>query len=333
MGDVGLLLAALVLILAMAELFTNALEHMGDRMGLSEGVTGSVFAAVGTAMPETIVPLYAILAGGAAAEVNEAIGIGAILGAPFMLATVALGLLALATYKSRGWRGDFHPEPTGLRRDLIFFFLAFVPAVGASLLEPGNPLRWAVAFALPVLYVVYLVQTFAASAQLVEMGHETEAEHPLMASKLGLGDGNLVTGLQLLVALGGLLAGAHLFVDGVSGLSGVIGMSPLILSLLIIPIATELPEKVNSVLWVRRGKDTLAFGNISGAMVFQGSLLPAIGIALTGWQATTDVLVAAGLTLAAAAWLFINQRVLTPVVLLFPLLCYVGFIGYVIADH
>jgi len=40
---------------------------------------------------------------------------------------------------------------------------------------------------------------------------------------------------------------------------------------------------VNSFLWLRRGKDTLAFANITGAMVFQGTLLPALGILLTPW--------------------------------------------------
>jgi cation:H+ antiporter len=77
----------------------------------------------------------------------------------------------------------------------------------------------------------------------------------------------------------------------------------LLLSLLIIPIATELPEKVNSILWIRRGKDTLAFGNITGALVFQGSLLPAIGIMLTPWAPRTEVLAGVAITLIAAVWL------------------------------
>jgi len=53
----------LILILIAAEVFVNALEHLGEKLKISEGVTGSVFAAVGTAMPETIVPLLAIFAG------------------------------------------------------------------------------------------------------------------------------------------------------------------------------------------------------------------------------------------------------------------------------
>jgi cation:H+ antiporter len=76
-----------------------------------------------------------------------------------------------------------------------------------------------------------------------------------------------------------------------------------LLSLLIIPIATELPEKVNSILWIRKGKDTLAFSNITGAMVFQGTLLPAIGIMLTPWLPRKEMIVGVIITLVAAIWM------------------------------
>ena len=93
------------------------------------------------------------------------------------------------------------------------------------------------------------------------------------------------------------------FINGVQEAAAILGISALLLSLLIIPIATELPEKVNSILWIRRRKDTLAFGNITGAMVFQGTLLPAIGIILTPWIPQREVLTGVVITLVAAAWL------------------------------
>jgi cation:H+ antiporter len=82
-----------------------------------------------------------------------------------------------------------------------------------------------------------------------------------------------------------------------------------LMSLLIIPIATELPEKINSILWIRRRKDTLAFGNITGAMVFQGTILPAIGILLTPWTVLrTEVLMGVLVTYGAALWLRLAIR-------------------------
>src|SRR3990167_2548648 len=99
---IGILLVALLIILVAAEVFTNALEHLGERLKISEGVTGSVFAAVGTALPETLVPLLAIFAGTENQQLNEEIGVGAILGAPLMLSTLTLFLMAVATIKKRG---------------------------------------------------------------------------------------------------------------------------------------------------------------------------------------------------------------------------------------
>jgi len=123
METILILLGALLAIFLAAELFTNALECLGERMGVSEGVTGSIFAAVGTAMPETVVPMVAILAGGASIAVNHAVGMGAILGAPFMLATLSLCLLGLFVGLKRGWHTVLAPEPTGFKRDINFFMI------------------------------------------------------------------------------------------------------------------------------------------------------------------------------------------------------------------
>jgi len=57
-----------------------------------------------------------------------------------------------------------------------------------------------------------------------------------------------------------------------------------VIALLIAPLATELPEKLNSVIWISRDKDTLALGNISGAMAFQGTLPVTLGILFTSWN-------------------------------------------------
>ncbi len=67
---------SLIIILIASEIFTNALEHLGERLKISEGVTGSLFAAIGTALPETMVPILALVAGTSAANVNEEIGVG-----------------------------------------------------------------------------------------------------------------------------------------------------------------------------------------------------------------------------------------------------------------
>ncbi len=294
----------LVVILIAAEVFTNALEHLGEKLGISEGVTGSIFAAVGTALPETSVPLLALLAGTSSQQTNEEIGVGAILGAPLMLATLSISLLAFAVLKRRGVQGHFHPERTGLKRDFDFFIAAFACATIALFIPHTQvAVRYAMGFGMVMIYFIYIMLTIRASKGLVEEGHATEAESDMFLCRLGLPNKMPVIMIQLILGLGLLVAGAKGFIMGVEEAAAILGISALVLSLLIIPIATELPEKVNSILWIRKGKDTLAFGNITGALVFQGTLLPAIGIMLTPWEPRPEVLSGVIITLVGAIWL------------------------------
>lgn len=300
---VALLLLALAAVVAGAELFTNGLEHVGARFRLSQGVTGSVFAAVATALPEAIVPVVAILGPGSQLLRSE-IATGAILGAPLMLSTLALFLTGVAAFVTRGPRTILRPEQTGLRRDLLWFLAGF----GLSTLAAMVPaqitwLRAAIAGALVVSYGLYLRVTFQASRALVAGGHGVLSPARLYLGFFGRRPAWLI-GLQIALAFGLMLAGTRAFVAGVALLSH--RWPPLILSLLIIPIATELPEKINSILWVRRGgHDTLAFANITGALVFQGTLLPALGIWLTPWTVRPDVVLSMTITLATVLYLLL----------------------------
>jgi len=327
------LLFALILVFFAAEGFTNALEHIGERMGVSEGVTGSIFAAIGTAMPETIVPIVAILAGGAAVSVNQDVGLGAILGAPFMLATLTLGMMSWFAGRKRGWFTDFTPEHSGLKRDIFTFLFAFILVVLAALLpQSWKSAKMFIAFSLLLTYFIYLLRTIKASKALVQDGHATEADHALYISHL-LGNSTFAAILQLLAGLAVLVIGAKIFVHSVEDVSSLIGVSALVVALLIVPVATELPEKVNSIMWIRRGRDTLAFGNITGAMVFQGTIIPAAGMLLMPWHLNNKFAAAAVLLAlfgSASLWLLHKTGRLQPIFLCFNMLFYIAFIGLVV---
>ena len=128
---------------------------------------------------------------------------------------------------------------------------------------------------------------------------------------------------------------AHLFVGFVSDVAAVAGISPMVLSLLITPVATELPEKCNSVVWIGRKKDILAFGNISGAMVFQSSFPVAFGVAFTEWNLHGATVVSAVLALASGffvlAWVKVKKS-LNPYVLMTGGLLYCGLLYYVLSS-
>ncbi|HXH64871.1 MAG TPA: sodium:calcium antiporter [Mariprofundaceae bacterium] len=300
-----LLLAALVIVFLAAQAFTNAIEHLGERLGVSEGVTGSVFAAIATAMPETIIPIVAIVAGGSNVALNHAVGVGAILGAPFMLSTLSIGLMAWFAGRRRGWREAFTPESGGMRRDMHVFALAFLLVVGAALMPSAwQPVQAAIAALLFIIYFFYLMDTIRSSQGLVADGHATEADDALYLARL-FGDAHWVAVMQLAAALALLVWGAKLFVAGVEQVSTLAGVPALLVSLLVVPIATELPEKVNSILWIRRARDTLAFGNITGAMVFQGTVIPGLAMLLIPWHIDDVYALAAILmTVLGVGWLY-----------------------------
>lgn len=297
---IGMLLVGLGVILVGAELFTNGIEWLGKKMRLSEGCVGSILAAVGTALPETLVPIIAIGFGSSAA--TDEIGIGAILGAPFMLGTLALfvtGAAALIFAMFGRRRTTMLIDETVMKRDLRFFLAVYSMAIAASLLA-DHRYKVVLACGLLLAYGFYVYQTIRTGECVVD----TDINPLLMARRQANPRLRYVL-LQVMIALGCIVGGAEMFVHTMEKLATALRVSPFILSVIITPIATELPEKFNSVLWISRGKDTLALGNITGAMVFQSSVIPAIGIVMTPWVLTPAAFTSAAITLGSIALIFI----------------------------
>lgn len=283
--DVGVLIAAFVLILLGAELFTNAVEWFGHKLGLGEGAVGSVLAAVGTALPETTIPVVAILFSGGQ---SDDVGIGAILGAPFMLATLAVGvtgLVVLATRNRRATGTRLDADGGVIRSDLVAFGTAYAIAVGSAFLpaEPAWP-KYLVAILLFVLYGWYVKGHFESDTTVDADGlnplrlHRLDFAHYARAKLTDDPPRLRVVVLQLLIGLIAIIGGAVAFVEGVSDIARAAGLDQVLLALIVAPIATELPEAANAVLWIRQGKDTLAIGNITGAMVFQASIATSVAL-------------------------------------------------------
>lgn len=325
---VGLLILSLGIILAGAELFTNGIEWFGRKLQLAEGAVGSVLAAVGTALPETMIPIIAILFGHGAQ--SEEIGVGAILGAPLMLSTIAMfvtGLAVLIYTRTRRRTTQMHVDHRVLGHDLRTFFIVYILAVGSSFL-PGRPYKVAAALVLVGIYVYYVRQTFGCVSgygeehELGPLHFHRRAEVPRLR----------IVVAQVIAALACIIVGAYVFVENLGHVSTALGVSAFVLSTIITPIATELPEKFNSVTWVRQKKDTLALGNISGAMVFQSSILPALGLIFTPWVLTGDALATAVVALVAtgviSGEMALRKRV-SPFSLLLGIVFYSAYLVYV----
>jgi cation:H+ antiporter len=287
--SVLLLFVSFAVILAGALLFTNAVEWIGHRLELGEGAVGSLLAAVGTAMPETLIAIVALVG---AAEGADDVAIGAIVGAPFLLATLAMGLVGLFAYlyrerREQGLELKAH-KPT-LERDLIFFLIFFAVSLALAWGAP-DALRIPVGIGVILAYLFYVARTLRAGGLVQD--HATL--DPLIFERreeFRTNPGLLLCVIQLLVGLGAMVGGAHLFVEELLHIAESIGVEALVLALILAPLATELPEKVNSFFWVREGKDSLALGNITGAMVFQSTIPVGIGLIFTDWDLSTNAVI------------------------------------------
>jgi cation:H+ antiporter len=305
--DFVYLVASFAVILAGALLFTNAVEWIGHRLKLGEGAVGSLLAAVGTAMPETLIAVVALIG----ASKSEDVAVGAIVGAPFLLATLAMGLVGLVAYLYRDRREqgiELRAHVPTLDRDLFFFLVFFGLALALGFGAPDG-LRFAAG-------IVWRTLARGGEAQPAETLNPLIMERrPGRQDDPGIG----IAVLQFLVGLGAMVGGAHLFVEELLKVAEDVGVEAIVLSLILAPLATELPEKVNSFFWVRDGKDSLALGNITGAMVFQSTIPVAIGLLFTDWDLSGNAAVSVGLGLAGgviAYWaLRLRDRFELPAVL------------------
>ena len=300
------LVISLAAILGAAVLFTNAIEILGERLNLGQGAVGSVLAAVGTALPETMIPVVALIGAavageGASGSAGE-IGIGAILGAPFLLATLAMfvvGAAALGFRRRRSNGAKLVIDRSTARRDIGFFLPFFAIAAATGIVQLPIFVKVIVAVVLLLAYAAHVWQTIRA-------GGESLSDTP---DRLTIWPGsspapNWAVYAQVFGSLAVMAYGAHLFVGGVEHLSGSLGIPAALIALVLAPLATELPEKFNSVIWLRDDKDTLAFGNITGAMVFQSTVPVSLGLLFTPWELDFLTSFAAILALISGTVLF-----------------------------
>jgi cation:H+ antiporter len=325
--DALLWLASLLMILLASVLFTNGIELLGHRLKMHQSAVGSVLAAVGTALPETVVPIIAIAFIRDPAAID--VGIGAIAGAPFMLATLGLFITgaAVIVFSLLGRRTmEVRVPPGAVARDLTFFLVLYGVAVLTTFI-PICALRVILALALLGSYAIYLRNTICADGEALELPDLLWLTRVFRVPHRPVW---IVT--QVAGSLALMLAGAHIFVGAVERIADHLGIAALLVSILLTPIATELPEKLNSILWVRRKKDALALGNMTGAMVFQSCFPVVFGMIFTRWELRGATMVSALIALAMGlfilGWVKVRKS-LSPWPLLVGGLMYGVFIAYV----
>ncbi len=295
------------------EFFVNGIEWLGRKLGVGETATGTILAAFGTALPETAVTFVAVVFGRDSAQKD--IGVGAALGGPLVLATISYAVVGFAMLWNRRRLGRatqvIECDPNKLWRDQAWFLSIFVAKIALGLLVFGYK-PWLGALFL-LAYAVYLARELRGAQVLNEDELVPLKLHPS-------GDPGLVWPLlQTTLALLAIAVASRVFVGQLEAIGIWTGLSPQLVALLLSPVATELPETMNAIIWVRQGKERLALANISGAMMIQATVPTALGLFFTPWMFSRELIVSGVITIAAVAVLLgllskntVNARSLMP---------------------
>jgi cation:H+ antiporter len=302
--NVVLLLGSAIVIFFACEFFVNGVEWLGRKLSVGRTATGTILAAFGTALPESVVTFVAVAFGKTNAQ--RELGIGAALGGPLVLSTIAYATVGMTLFLSgRHLMRTVAVREQFLRlsRDQGWFLTIFIVKLALGL----------VAFAfkpwLGILFLAAYAVYFWREMSRDESGESKEELEPLIIARKLSGEPPLsLSALQTIIALVVIFGASRLFVSQLDALGPVLGMKPQLLALLLSPIATELPETMNAIIWVRQGKHRLALANISGAMMIQATVPTAFGLFWTPWLLDRSLILAGGLTALAVAVMFISFR-------------------------
>ena len=295
-----LFLLSAVAIYVACEYFVNSIEWLGKKLHLGETATGTVLAAFGTALPESAVTFVAVVMG-RTAEVRD-IGVGAAMGGPLVLATIAYATVGVALWCHRGrlGRADGRVQVAHARlaRDQAWFLFIFVAKCALGL----------VAFAFkPWLGVLFLLAYALYVWRELKDEHEAsedESLEPLKFRPRAAAPSMLAVSLQAALSLLVIAVASHIFVSQIEVIGVAMHLPPHLVALVLSPVATELPETMNALIWVRQGKERLALANISGAMMIQATVPSALAIFATPWLFDAPLVVSGLLTMLAIVYLW-----------------------------
>lgn len=325
------------------EWFLNAVEWLGARLNLGSTAVGSILAAIGTAMPEAIITFMALAFGTAAAKDGMAVGSAlggplvvstvavAAAGIAMMVSRARRDKLALApaipmaaavggdrgvlspvvpdftSEDERMWEdelgadGRVHLSPDersriGLGQRWFIVVFAITTVIG-MVAFPGKAWVGVVLFGVYALY-------FRAEMRGEEQTASDEGLDRLKFQPKAASPATWAIVLQIAFTLVLMFWSSHTFVQQIEWAGPAMGLSPLVVALLLCPVATELPETLNAVIWARQGKTKLALANVTGSMMIQGTIPAGLAMIGTPWAFDTPALLASSAILAVAVYLW-----------------------------
>lgn len=197
-----------------------------------------------------------------------------------------------------------------LAKDQRWFLAVFVVKVALGLVAFAfKPTLGLLFFA---AYAVYFWREMRGGDDSVD-SQEEELE-PLKLQPKAESPATWAVVVQTLATLAVIFVASRVFVSQLDAIGPMLGLSSAVTALLLSPIATELPETMNAIIWVRQGKTKLALANISGAMMIQATVPSGLGLLFTSWKFDAALAWSGGVTMLAIVYLLVTMHTgkLTP---------------------
>jgi cation:H+ antiporter len=256
LGSIAELIAGLVLLIWGADRFVHGAAATARNLGVAPLLIGLTIVAFATSAPEVLVAIVAAFRGETDLAVGNAIGSN--------IANIGLVLGTVAIIK------PIEMTSATLRREMPALLAVSLLTVSLFLDSYLSRIDGVVLMTGLVIVMVWLVRLGVRSSASDPLSAEYDAEipqHVTMRAAI----------LWLLVGLATLLLGAEFMVDAAIDIAADLGVSELVVGILVVALATSLPELAVSLVSAMKGEYGLALGNIVGSNTFNS--LAVIGAA------------------------------------------------------
>lgn len=316
--DIVYLVAGLALILVGANALTDGASAIARRFGISDLVVGLTVVAFGTSTPELVISLLSAVKG------NTGLAVGNVVGSNIFNIFAIIGITALVRPIVIERSVMTREIPMVLISSLVLLVMGntgLLDGGGAAMLTRSNGLI------LLVFFGIFMWYTFATSKSAAP-------DEPVSVNASG--KGQFKPAKAVLWVIGGLamlVVGGDRFVAGASGIASMAGISDAVIGLTIAAAGSSLPELATSIVAARKGRTSMAVGNVIGSNIFNIFLV--LGASATvhplafGTIGNVDLLTltAASVLFLACGWL-VGKRTITRGEGALFALCYVSYITY-----
>ncbi len=235
--QLGIFVVSLAALLKGSDWFIDSAEEIGLSFGISPFIIGLTIVAFGTSLPELATSISSVLQG------ESVIVIGNVVGSNITNIALVLGLVAISIRQINLEYNIWHIDMPFLWGSAFLLYFT---------IQDGNFTLFE-AFLFLAGLAIFLMYSFKN-----ERDEEDEDKEKLSAKTYGL------------LILGGVMVwlGADFTIQAISNLSLKAGISPEMIALTVVAFGTSLPEIIVSIGAAKKGKTSIAIGNVLGSNIF-----------------------------------------------------------------